>query len=578
MKLGALALDYDGTIATDGRLDPEVRAALGEARARGVAVVVATGRILDDLRRLNADLSWADALVAENGAVLALRGGFTRLLGREPPAALLRALEREAIRFRAGRCVVEADAGDAERMLRLVRSLELPLSLVFNRGRVMALPHGVCKSAGLRDALRTLRLSPHNALGVGDAENDHDLLEACEVGAAAEWGSPALHAVADDVVPGKGPAAVATYLRGAIENLRLPRPRRHRRSVVLGRGRDGRAVTLGVRGRNVLVAGDPRSGKSWVSGLVCEQLLVLGYSLCVVDPEGDYAPLEALPGVLLLRGVPRAHEVTRALGHPDLSVVVDLSGAPHGAKVEALRALLPALARFRRRTGLPHRIVVDEAHYFLDRADARAFVDLDAGGYSLVTHRVSDLHCDVADTLDAVIVTRTSDPRELATLARIAGSVEGPELAALLGALALEEAVLVRSARRDDSHVEWFRLAARLTSHVRHRAKYRDVPLPRERAFVFTRAGAPVGPPAETLGGFVAGVAHAPADALDAHARRGDFSRWMGDVFGDEPLAAELRALEARHRRGEGVDVRTALVEAVALRYDVSLSAAVGRR
>ncbi len=33
MKFVVLALDYDGTIAHDGVLDPEVRAAIGEARA-----------------------------------------------------------------------------------------------------------------------------------------------------------------------------------------------------------------------------------------------------------------------------------------------------------------------------------------------------------------------------------------------------------------------------------------------------------------------------------------------------------------------------------------------------------------
>jgi hypothetical protein len=44
------------------------------------------------------------------------------------------------------------------------------------------------------------------------------------------------------------------------------------------------------------VAGDSRSGKSWVTGLLCEQLILYGYCLCLVDPEGDSTSLEALPG------------------------------------------------------------------------------------------------------------------------------------------------------------------------------------------------------------------------------------------------------------------------------------------
>ena len=38
--------------------------------------------------------------------------------------------------------------------------------------------------------------------GIGDAENDHDLLDACEAGAAVAWGSRALCEVADDVIRG----------------------------------------------------------------------------------------------------------------------------------------------------------------------------------------------------------------------------------------------------------------------------------------------------------------------------------------------------------------------------------------
>ncbi len=46
MKFGVLALDYDGTIARDGVLDLDVKAAITEARARAIVVVLVTGRIL----------------------------------------------------------------------------------------------------------------------------------------------------------------------------------------------------------------------------------------------------------------------------------------------------------------------------------------------------------------------------------------------------------------------------------------------------------------------------------------------------------------------------------------------------
>ena len=65
---------------------------------------------------------------------------------------------------------------------------------------------------------------------------------------------------------------------------------------------DGHVLTLALRGRNAIIAGDAQSGKSWVTGLACEQLILQGYSVCVIDPEGDYRTLESLPGVIVFGG------------------------------------------------------------------------------------------------------------------------------------------------------------------------------------------------------------------------------------------------------------------------------------
>ena len=70
MKLSALALDYDGTIATHGVMHSDVRSAIGAARDAGIVVILATGRRLDDLKRVAGDLGCFDVVVAENGAVL----------------------------------------------------------------------------------------------------------------------------------------------------------------------------------------------------------------------------------------------------------------------------------------------------------------------------------------------------------------------------------------------------------------------------------------------------------------------------------------------------------------------------
>src|SRR6185437_7966576 len=74
MRLTVLALDYDGTIARDGVLDPDVGASIADARERSITVLIVTGRILDDLRRVAGDLGFVDAVVAENGSVVASSG------------------------------------------------------------------------------------------------------------------------------------------------------------------------------------------------------------------------------------------------------------------------------------------------------------------------------------------------------------------------------------------------------------------------------------------------------------------------------------------------------------------------
>jgi CBS domain-containing protein len=81
VKFSALALDYDGTIATDGMMSALVREAIGVVRQQGVVVLLVTGRCIDDLRRVAGDLTCFDAVVAENGAVLEHECGFLPVVG-----------------------------------------------------------------------------------------------------------------------------------------------------------------------------------------------------------------------------------------------------------------------------------------------------------------------------------------------------------------------------------------------------------------------------------------------------------------------------------------------------------------
>jgi hypothetical protein len=276
------------------------------------------------------------------------------------------------------------------------------------------------------------------------------------------------------------------------------------------------------------------------------------YSICVVDVEGDYYALEALPGVMVLGGEERApnlRELTRVLHHPDVSVVIDLSRMKRDEKHPYVASLLQMLAAHRRQTGLPHWIIVDEAHYFLHDPEAPQILDLEMAGYMLVTYRASQLQPDVLAVSEAIIVTRETDPAEAqALLTRYGGEVDIAEGENLLKNLAINEAVLFPGIEESCGRFCKFKLAPRLTSHVLHRHKYFDVPVPKEKEFVFTANGDGPRHSACTLKEFSTILPSLSEEALEGHLRRGDFSRWIQKVFGDFRLGGSCRGDQTKRR------------------------------
>ena len=311
-----------------------------------------------------------------------------------------------------------------------------------------------------------------------------------------------------------------------------------------------------------------------MTGLACEQLIFQGYSVCVIDPEGDYRTLETLPGVVVFGGddpPPELPDLARVLRHPDMSAVIDLSHAPYQEKMSYLKSLLPMLAAVRRATGLPHRIVIDEAHYFLHESNVLELLDLSLGAYSLVTYRLTDLHPSIRNAIEAVIVKRTTEPRELQCLLEMMGTKQGtPGWISTLATLAMNQAVLMPGIEEAEGMPVKIELMPRLTSHVRHKAKYLDVQLIREQGFVFTEDGKAAGVTARTLKEFVSALVCASPAMVSGHAQRGDFSRWIADVFRDHFLASDIRKVEQRFRLGHIHDLSDSLVKLIQERYDVS--------
>lgn len=571
MKFGVLALDYDGTIAHEGALDQGVRRAIANARARGVTTILVTGRILADLKRAAGDLDFVDVIVAENGGVFTMTGerGATAL-GDPPPEAFTTELRRRGVNFRAGACVVEADAGAADRLLTAIRTLELPLVLVFNRGRVMVLPRAVTKATGLQTALRALRLSPHNAIAIGDAENDHELLRICEVGVAVAWGSPALQAIADDRLDGVGPPDVARYIDHITTRRTLPKPRFSRRRFPLGYADDGGPIEVELRPRNLALVGTDEGTKRQIVDLLCEQAILHGYSVVVIDTGGAHRTLETLPGVIVLGGddvLPAPWSLVEALRHPDVNVIVDVSRAPRHERLEYVRAVLPTLTLLRRDRGLPHRVVLEDADEFLEGLDIGRCLDLELAGHVFVAKAMSGLPLELQTTVDALLTTHGPDTIEGPT-AWFTHSVS-ERRAQLRVELSPGEVVLWSRDQAADARSVRITPAGR-TVRVRPDVPYPDIAVPESRAFVVTRRGTPTGIQAHTPLELARAIDNADAESLEGHIRRGDLSYWIATAVGDSRLASEVRQLEFASKEPSRLDVRASLVRSIRTRYEAA--------
>lgn len=569
--LRAIALDYDGTLAGDLRPDESVLEAVREVRSAGSRVVLVTGRILSELREVFPDVDdHFDALVAENGAVLC-EGGAERALTAPVPVALDEGLVRRGIPFRRGRVLLACDGAHDVVLLAELRRIGADCQLIRNRGALMVLPAGVTKGSGLSEALAHLGVSRHSAVAVGDAENDAALLEACELGVAVANAIPALQERADLVLDEANGMGVERFLRGSLlrDELRLE-PRRWR--IELGAAPDGEPVTLPASQVNLLVTGGSGSGKSYATGLLFERLLGLGYSACILDPEGDHAALGRLHGCMLVggrEGLPGPGQVCRILQHRLGSAVVDLSFA--GAERDAyVGELIEVLERMRADTGLPHWIFVDEAHepFGAGRLACASFVP-ESRGYCLVTWRPREL-CETAKgCFDYLLVLAGEHGIErdaLRMALELTGIPRAPEAAK---DLELGQGLLVRM--QGEPALQVFTLPSRTVEHVRHWHKYAGGELPPERRFYFRDDGDSTGAVAANLEQFHHEVRRCTLDVLRHHAAGGDFSRWIRDVVKDGGLAAASASVERGIQRSGGAQdveaLRRELIELIEERY-----------
>ena len=231
MRYRALATDYDGTIAHDGRIDAPTLAALNRARAAGRRLILVTGRELADLLATFAHIDVFDRVVAENGALLYdPRVDERVILGPAPPAAFIDILTRRGVPISIGHSIVATVEPHEHEVLAAIRDLGLEWHVIFNKGAVMALPADVTKATGLVPAADALGLSLEEIIGVGDAENDQAFLRSCGLAVAVQNALSFVKAGADLVTAGaRGDGVVELidlWLSGGLD-LVVPSPENH---------------------------------------------------------------------------------------------------------------------------------------------------------------------------------------------------------------------------------------------------------------------------------------------------------------------------------------------------------------
>lgn len=565
----AVAVDFDGTLA-DGSVAPDTLRALGEARARGIRLVLVTGRIMEELRAVFPEVQdHVDAVVAENGALIVTPAGVRQLAAPIGPAVSA-ALTARGVTHRNGQVLVACAAADEQAALDVIRELELDCQLVRNRSALMILPAGVTKGSGLLEALGDLGLSHHNAIGVGDAENDHSLLDVCEIGVAVANAVDAIRAHADVVLDLPDGQGVAELLRGPLLAGRA-HVHPHRWQINLGFDDSGGAVTLPASQLNVAVCGGTGDGKSYLAGLICEQLVGLGYSLVVSDAEGDHTGLGTLRDVLVTGGSERdladPAEVIRLLRHRYATVVVDLSHLDAAQQTVYATALPPEVEAQRAATGLPQWVVFDEAHGPIGREGTALHVfDPATKGYLLVTWRPEELSPDALVALDVVIALGSPHPAsQLVNVTAAVANMPRAQIARLLEG-PLGRAVLAW--RQRPGQATAFSLGPRITPHLRHEHKYDLANVESGHWFHFRiEPDTPTGVTVGNLSALESELVRCDRGVLRHHCPHHDFSRWIADVFHDHSLASDVSTAEAglttRSPAAVVEQVRVALVSAL---------------
>lgn len=193
---------------------PDTVAVLSEARSAGILLALVTGRMLESIFEIFAPIRLFDLVVAENGAVVYFPASEQiEVLGDPPSPQFVAAFVQRNIPFYTGRVVVGMKRMYEQPVQEVLRSSSGQRHAIFNVNDIMILPPGINKATGLRAGLSQFDVTSDDIAGIGDAENDIELFQACGLRVAVGNALDMLKAEADLVLDQPNGAGVAAFIR-----------------------------------------------------------------------------------------------------------------------------------------------------------------------------------------------------------------------------------------------------------------------------------------------------------------------------------------------------------------------------
>lgn len=570
MRYVCLTCDFDGTIARDGIVERTTLEALGRVRASGRKLILATGRELDELLAIFPDAGLFDRIVAENGAVLYRPSSKERLaLAEPPPPRFIEELKRRGIApLSVGQCIVATWHPHENAVLEVIREMSLELQIIFNKNAVMVLPSGLNKGTGLRVALKEMGLSPHNVVGVGDAENDHGFLSLCECRAVVGNALPALKAGADWVAMHPHGAGVEELIDLMLKNdLESLAPKLKRHEIDLGELEVGGSLSLPAHGMHLLIAGPSGGGKSTTVSAIVDRLAAKEYQVCLFDPEGDYDEFEPMLSLGGPDHVPASSEVLEALNDPSQSVSINLLGVPLEDRPSFFQSLVAHVRELRMTMGRPHWIVVDEAHHLLPKEFlAGAGYSKDLANVVFVTVHPDLIASEILATIDGIIVVGNA-PHVFVDLFNKGAGREHVFDSRIMPPR--EPGYVLVWFFADSRGPQYVKVKLAETERRRHRRKYAVGELGEDKSFYFRGAQGKLNLRAQNMTLFTQLAEGLDDETWNFHLTQGDYSRWLREAIKDQDLAGIVANVES-DRTLNSSESRQRVIAAIRKHYTAS--------